>query len=101
MTVFNLNFDQTTQTLKIGFGGDTATGDKIIKAINDGLKALDLPGGPGVVKVTGPVTTPGAAVLGHLLAHKFAAVGFWDPKLQKFLIAITHDPKWDVGDLID
>jgi CRISPR-associated protein Csx3 len=40
-------------------------------------------------------------VLCHKVAHLFGAVACFDPKLAKYVVAISHDPAYAVGDLID
>lgn len=97
MAVFNMSFDNDTLTL--GFG-DPATGDAVVAGIVDALKALPPNFGGKLLKVTGPTTVAGALAIGHFAAHKFGAVAMFDPKLQKFIVAISHDPDFAVGDLL-
>lgn len=97
--VLNLEGD----LLKVGFG-DPASNDTIVK---DVVRTLDemredgkLAGGP-LLKINGPASLPVAVVLTHALAHIYGVVSVWDPKLQKYVVSVSHDPFYDVGDLID
>lgn len=88
-------------TLKIGFGRQ-AQNDEIVADALDALKAI---GDTGVthgkvVLLNGPASLPVAAALGYKLAHISKAVAAFDPKLNKGVIAISHGPDHQVGDLI-
>ncbi|MDB9310662.1 hypothetical protein PN471_18940, partial [Aphanizomenon sp. CS-733/32] len=37
----------------------------------------------------------------YKLAHIYGAIGFFDPKLGKYVICITHNPAYKLGYLID
>lgn len=86
-------------TLKVGFA-DPGTNDLIVKDAAKALADLDLTGGK-IIKIDGPASLPVACVLAHVLAHKFGAVAVKDPKLGKFVIAISHDPDFALGALIN
>ena len=58
--------------------------------------------GGGLLKIHGPASLPVAMALSHKLAHLFEAVAWFDPKLDKYVVAISHSPKpgvcsWGVG----
>jgi CRISPR-associated protein Csx3 len=57
-------------------------------------------GGRGV-KINGPASLPIAFALCHELAHKFGFVAVWDPKLQKYVVSVSHDPTIELGRLLD
>lgn len=91
------------QVLKVGFG-EAAQNDAIVRdavaRLAEMNKAGELEGG-GVIKINGPASLPVAVVLAHVLVHKFSAVGVFDPKLNKYVVAVSHDPAINVGDLLD
>lgn len=89
--------------MKVGFG-DPASNDVIVRdvaSILDGMKASgDLVGGP-LLKINGPASLPVAFVLAHAALHIYGAVAIFDPKLQKYVVAVAHGAEYAVGDLID
>lgn len=86
-------------TLKIGFG-QPAQNDQIVKDAVAGIQALNLEGGK-VIKLNGPASLPVAIAIAHEVAHIYGAVAAFDPKLGKYVVAVSHDPDFGVGDLID
>ena|SRR3989338_4369129 len=53
--------------------------------------------------VNGPASVAVALVIGHNIAHRFGAVAAFDPKLpgdKKYVVCITHTPKYKLGDLV-
>ena len=100
MLLYNIKktTDNNATTLTIGFG-ETSTNAEMVVEVVETLKSLDL--GGKLCKITGPASLPVGAVLVHHLSHLFGAIGVFDPKLQKFVISISHDPQFSVGDLID
>lgn len=89
--------------LRVGFG-DPAQNDQIVKDAIARLKEMatagDLSGG-GVIKVNGPASLPVAMAIAHAIDHLFEAVACFDPKLGKYVVAITHGGAYKPGDLID
>lgn len=89
--------------LRVAFG-ESAQNDQIVKDAAARLEEMagsgELAGGP-LLKINGPISIPVAFVLAHKLAHIYGAVGFYDPKLAKYVISITHNPNYKLGDLID
>lgn len=89
--------------LRIKFG-EPAQNDQIVKDASARLEEMadsgELTGGQ-LLKINGPVSIPVAFVLAHKLAHIYSAIGFYDPKLAKYVICITHNPAYKLGDLID
>lgn len=101
MTTYNIARDG--DTLKIGFG-QPAQNDQIVRDVVARLVEMDQAGeldGGGVIKLNGPASLPVAVAIAHAVVHKFSAVGVFDPKLAKYVVAATHDPAYTVGDLID
>ena len=101
MNTYNISIDSNAPatTLKIGFGSP-AQNDQIVKDAVAGVKALNLQGGD-VVRLNGPASLPVAIAIGHGVAHLFKAVACFDPKLGKYVVAVSHGPEYTVGQLID
>ena len=89
--------------LRVNFG-QPAQNDQIVRDAAARLEEMatlgELTGGP-LLKINGPISIPVAFVLAHKLAHIYGAVAFYDPKLSKYVISITHNPGYKLGDLID
>lgn len=89
--------------LRVNFG-EPAQNDQIVRDAAARLEEMatlgELAGGP-LLRINGPISIPVAFVLAHKLAHIYGAVGFFDPKLGKYVISITHNPAYKLGDLID
>jgi CRISPR-associated protein Csx3 len=101
MTTYNIEFQYGILRIKFG---EPAQNDQIVKdaatRLAEMAKSGELAGGP-LLKINGPVSIPVAFVLAHKLAHIYGAVGFYDPKLSKYVICITHNPAYKLGDLVD
>jgi CRISPR-associated protein Csx3 len=39
--------------------------------------------------------------LAHAVGHIYGAIACFDPKLNKYVVSISHDPDYEVGNLID
>ncbi|GCL38371.1 MAG: CRISPR-associated protein Csx3 [Sphaerospermopsis kisseleviana] len=102
-TVTTYNIELQAGILRIKFG-EPAQNDQIVKDAAARLEEMaqsgELAGGQ-LLKINGPVSIPVAFVLAHKLAHIYGAIGFYDPKLAKYVICITHNPAYKLGDLID
>ena len=89
--------------LKVGFG-TPAQNDQIVRdaeaRLDEMVASGELKGGT-LVRVNGPASLPIAMVLAHRLAHLFGAVACFDPKLGKYVVAISHHPEFALGQLID
>lgn len=101
MTTYNIELDG--ELLNIGFA-DPAQNDQIVRdaaaRLDEMAESGELKGGQ-LLKINGPASLPVACVLAHKVAHLFGAVGVFDPKLGKYVISITHNPIYKLGDLID
>lgn len=89
--------------LRLGFGSP-AQNDQIVKDVVARLAEMEAAGelsGGGVIKLNGPASLPVAVAIAHGILHRFSAIGVFDPKLNKYVVAATHDPTYAVGDLID
>ena len=85
--------------LEIGFGDEAGENDAIVKEVESTLKTTDLTGG-GTLKINGRASLPIAIVIGHAVAHMFREIGCFDPKLDKYVIVISHGGR-EIGTLID
>jgi CRISPR-associated protein Csx3 len=89
--------------LRVSFG-KASQNDQVVRdaatRLEEMLSSGELSGGQ-LLKVNGPASIPVAFVLAHKLAHIYGAIGYFDPKLGKYVISITHNPQYNLGDLID
>jgi len=101
MTTYKIELQ--AEVLKIGFG-EAAQNDQIVPEAAARLAEMsnsrELSGGQ-LIKINGPISVPVACVLVHKVSHLYGAVGVFDPKLGKYVIAITHNPEYNLGDLVD
>ncbi|MEW5860768.1 MAG: CRISPR-associated protein Csx3 [Cyanobacteriota bacterium] len=101
MTTYNIELNG--ERLNIGFA-EPAQNDQIVRdaaaRLDEMAESGELKGGQ-LLKINGPASLPVACVLAHKVAHLFGAVGVFDPKLGKYVISITHNPTYKLGDLID
>ncbi len=103
MSSFIIDFDAEQSILKIGFG-DAATNAEIVKDAAARLAEIKANGGlqgGALLRVNGPASLPCALTIGHAVFHAYGAIAVWDPKLQKYVVAISHTPDHAIGDLID
>lgn len=99
ITIENITIEPTTATLfKVGFGSP-AQNDEIVRAAAAALADLGEVGGR-LALINGPASLPVACVLAHALAHRFGAVGVFDPKMGAYVVSISHDPEHPLGSLI-
>lgn len=101
MTTYNIELKD--DILRLSFG-EPAQNDQIVQDAAAKLEQMAQSGeisGGQLLRINGPVSIPVAFVLAHKLAHIYGAIGFFDPKLGKYVICITHNPAYKLGDLID
>lgn len=94
--LYNMTIDG--DTMHVGFG-DPASNDDILREIVQTLGTLDLSGGP-LLRITGPASLPVAVAIAHKVTHLYGAIAVYDPKLQAYVVAVSHSPNYTVGDLI-
>ncbi len=97
------NIELQADILHISFG-EPASNNQIVKDVAARLEEMTKSGelrGGKLLKITGPTSIPIAFVLAHKLCHLYGAIGCYDPKLEKYVICITHNPEYNLGDLID
>ncbi|MEM7555297.1 MAG: CRISPR-associated protein Csx3 [Cyanobacteria bacterium P01_A01_bin.84] len=101
MTTYNIELKE--DVLQISFG-EPSSNQQIVKdaatRLEEMTKSGELKGGQ-LIKITGPTSIPVAFVLAHKLCHLYGAIGCYDPKLGQYVICVTHNPKYNLGDLID
>lgn len=85
--------------LRVGFG-ETAENNVLVREAAADIEELGLGGGPGL-KVNGPASLPVAMTIAHAVAHLYGFVACFDPKLGKYVVAITHTPDRGLGDILD
>lgn len=92
--------------LTIGFG-EQAKNDRLVRdaaaRLEEMVEAGELEGG-ALLKINGPASLPVAFVLAHRLSHLYGAIAVFDPKLappKKYVVCITHNPDYKLGDLIE
>jgi len=84
--------------LTIGFG-EPAQNTEIVRELAASLAALPFPGGE-LLKISGPASLPAAMAICHHVAHLYGAVAVYDPKLGGYVVSLSHDPRFPIGDLI-
>ena len=103
MSSINIQFESDQSVLRTAFG-DPATNAQIVKEADARLAEIKagggLQGGP-LLRINGPISLPAAFVVGHAVFHAYGAIAVFDPKLQSYVVAISHNPDYSVGDLID
>jgi CRISPR-associated protein Csx3 len=83
----------------VGFG-DPASNDVIVKDATVAVKAAVAGKGGVLGLVNGPASLPVAVVIAHSLLHIYGAVAVFDPKLQGYVVAVSHTADFAIGDLI-
>lgn len=98
MSLYNLTLE-SPDTLRVSFGSDPGTNAEITAYVDAAIRDMKLAGGK-LIKINGPASLPVACVLAHRLCHLFGVVAVFDPKISGYVVAITHDPAFKVGDVI-
>ena len=95
--------EREDDVLRVAFG-ERAQNDQIVKDAAARLEEMyshgDLNGG-GLLKVNGPASLPVAMVLAHKLAHLFDAIACFDPKVNRYVVTISHGPRFAIGEWLD
>jgi CRISPR-associated protein Csx3 len=79
--------------------GDPADNSQIVPDALEALAALKLSGGRGI-HFDGPASLPVAMALAHAVAHLYGYVACYDPKLNGYVVAVSHDPHYRPGQLL-
>jgi CRISPR-associated protein Csx3 len=93
-----VNNSEGVVTVKLSFD-ESAQNDQIVKDAIQAIAILGLEGGKGI-KLDGPCSMPATIAIGHAVAHLFGFVACFDPKLDKFVVCVSHDPGVRPGDLL-
>lgn len=89
--------------LRVRFG-DPAAGDTVVRDAQTAILDLERRGelsGGGLLCIDGRCSVAVAVLLGHALAHLFAALAVFDPKLNGYIISVSHHPDWAIGQVVD
>lgn len=94
---------QTAKKLTIGFDAtDPQTNAEMVRDVDSRLTEMisssNIQG--ELLLITGPASLPIACVLSHRLSHLFGAIGIFDPKLEGYVISISHSPNYKLGEII-
>jgi len=103
MASFIIDFDPEQSVLHVKFG-DTATNAEIVQDAARILAEIKADGGlqgGALLRINGPASLPCAFTIAHAVLHAYGAVAVYDPKLQQYVVAVSHSPTYSVGDLID
>ena len=100
MTSYNISARQIDAGVVLlnGSFGEPADNTRIVVDAAKSLAKCKLSGGKTVL-VNGPASLPVAMVIAHGVGHLFTEVAYFDPKLQGFVVAISHGGR-PVGTLI-
>jgi CRISPR-associated protein Csx3 len=100
MTTYMIKLED--DILRVGFA-EPAQNDQIVqdaaKCLDELLSSGQLAGGK-LLKINGPASIPVAFVIAHKVAHLYSAIAFYDPKLASYVVCITHNPAYKLGDLV-
>jgi CRISPR-associated protein Csx3 len=100
MTTYRISADAIANgvLLRLSFG-EAAQNDVIVKDAVAALEALGLTGGKTVF-LNGPASLPVAVAIAHGVVHKFGEVAVFDPKLNAYVVAVSHGGR-AVGSLVN
>ena len=85
-------------TVGIDFG-DPAQNNVLVPEATQALAALSLKGGRGI-RFNGPTSVPVAMALSHAVSHLYEFVACFDPKLNHYVVAVSHAPSPRPGELL-
>ena len=94
-----MNNNENVITLKIGFG-EPGSNDEIVQDAKTAVEAVSEEVMGKTVLLNGPASLPVAFVLAHTLNHICPAVAVFDPKMGKYVVAVTHTGDYRVGELL-
>lgn len=94
------NVELVDGVLKIDFGDQQAHNDTIVpEAVQKAEKLKDEVMGK-VLRINGPASLPVAVAISHIFSHIVPAVACWDPKLSAYVVCVSHDPAYKLGQLV-
>lgn len=98
MSLYNLELKEDG-VLHIGFG-DPAGNDAIVPEAVQKAEQLKEQVMGKVLRINGPASLPVAVAISHVFSHIVPAVACWDPKLSAYVVCVSHDPNYSLGQLI-
>lgn len=107
MTTFSIKQNSIVLTtgeaalLRLAFA-DPAPNDVIVRDVDvmmRDLKSTSLTGGR-LLLLNGAASLPVIAVIVHHVAHLFAVVAIYDPKLSAYVVVLSHEPDFRIGDIL-
>lgn len=102
MSTFSLDIDQGLMSIEYD-ASKPSENDVIVKEITHQLTNLTETGkltGGELLKINGKQTLPMAFAIAHHVSHLYGAISVFDPKLQQYVVTISHSPKYRLGDCI-
>jgi CRISPR-associated protein Csx3 len=98
ITASPLSAPATGALLRLSFG-TPAQNDVIVR---DAVAALEACGelNGDIVLLNGPASLPVACAIAHGVGHRFGAVACFDPKMSGYVVCITHNPAFELGQVI-
>ena len=91
--------------LRVGFNSQLpVTGDRIVKDAETHLQKLiesEVLTGGDLLKINGRMSLPVSYTIAHKLGHLYSAIAVFDPRLKAYVVVISTDPKYQLGDAID
>lgn len=104
MSTYLVSVERVTDdmvTLKVGFNPDKPADNTeiVVDARSEVEKVKEQLHGK-VVLIHGPASLPVAVMFGHELSHVVKAVAVYDPKMAKYIVCVSHDAKYNVGDVV-
>lgn len=102
MSSYNIAFEE--DILQVGFNSNLpATGDRIVKdadtRIDELIESKVLTGGD-LLKINGRMSLPVSYTIAHRLGHLYSAVAVFDPRLKAYVVVISTNPRYKLGDAI-
>lgn len=103
---------KSEQILNVGFNPQiTATNAEVVPYVVKKLQELSdsEPMRGRLLKVTGVCSIPVAYAIAHKVNHLYGAIAVFDPKVPVgggtdivggYVVVITHDPKYKIGDVL-
>ena len=77
--------------------------DRLVKDASNELERLvatgELQGGE-LLKISGSISLPVSYVISHRVSHLYKAIAVFDPKMSRYVVTSSHDPKYRLGDTI-
>jgi CRISPR-associated protein Csx3 len=103
MNSYHINFVE--DILHVSFDKDNpVTGDRIVRDAETCLEELISSGvltGGSLLKINGRMSIPVSYTIAHKLGHLYSAIAVFDPRLKAYVVTISTNPEYQLGDRID